>query len=78
VQLRDASGRVAFEQANRPANGAYPTTEWNAGEVLLDWHDFELPRDIATGRYRIFVVLRDLGNGQTLGETEISNISIIR
>ena len=43
VQLRDATGRIAFEHASRPAADAYPTTQWNAGEVLLDWHDFHLP-----------------------------------
>jgi hypothetical protein len=76
VQLRDASGAVVFEQAARPANGTYPTTEWDAGEVLLDWHDFSLPKEIAAGEYQIWVVLHDTATRHTIGETRISSISI--
>ena len=78
VQLRDAAGRVAFERSARPANGAYPTTQWDAGEVLLDWHDFDLPRDLAIGSYGIFAVLRDAATGTRLGETLISTISVVK
>jgi len=78
VQLRDANGRVAFEQISRPANGTYPTTEWDAGEVLLDWHDFDLPRDLAIGSYQIFAVLRDAATGIRVGETLISTISVVK
>ncbi len=76
AQLRDADGRVAFEQAARPANNAYPTTLWDAGEVLLDWHDFVVPQDIAVGDYQIFVLLREGGSSRLIGGTKISNISI--
>ncbi len=78
VQLRDATGRVAFEHASRPANGAYPTTEWDAGEVLLDWHDFILPSDLAVGTYQIAVALRDADLGKTLGDVNIAPITVGR
>ncbi|MBM3129881.1 MAG: DUF2079 domain-containing protein [Chloroflexi bacterium] len=78
VQLRDVRGRVAFEQTARPANNTYPTTEWDAGEVLLDWHDFDLPRDVASGEYQIFAVLRDAATGTHVGETLISPISVVK
>jgi uncharacterized membrane protein len=78
VQLRDQSGRIAFEQASHPAKGTYPTTEWDAGEVLLDWHDFHLPIDIAPGEYQIFVVLRDSGSDRVLGQTAVSSLTINR
>lgn len=77
VQLRDANGRIAFEQRNRPAQGTYATNEWNAGEVLLDWHDFDLPRDLAPGDYQIVVVLRDAAT-QIPGEAKITTINIVR
>jgi hypothetical protein len=76
VQLRDATGRVAFEQANRPANGTYPTTQWDAGEVLLDWHDFNLPKDLAAGEYQVFVSLLDSGTARLLGETKLTTIQV--
>jgi uncharacterized membrane protein len=78
VQLRDAMGQTAFEQTARPANGTYPTTEWNAGEVLLDWHDFVLPRSLAVGEYQIYAVLRDNAGTRVLGEVRIARLSVVR
>ncbi|MCL4394233.1 MAG: DUF2079 domain-containing protein [Chloroflexi bacterium] len=77
VQLRDAAGAIAFEQAARPAGGTYPTNEWSVGEVLLDWHDFNLPSDIAPGEYEITVVLTD-ANRRVLGQTTISTLTVER
>jgi hypothetical protein len=77
VQLRDAAGRIASEHAARPANGTYPTTQWDAGEVLLDWHDFVLPSDLAAGTFQIGVVLRDAASGAKIGETWISSVSVV-
>ncbi len=78
VQLRKLAGENVFEHVARPAKGTYSTLEWNAGEVLLDWHDFELPRDIAPGEYQVVISLRDKANNRVLGEAEISAISIMR
>jgi len=77
VQLRDANNRVAFEQSARPAANTYPTPNWDEGEVLLDWHDLALPRDLLLGQYRVATVLRDAATGATIGETLISSISVI-
>ncbi len=77
VQLRDSSGNVVFEHADRPAKGTYPTREWNMGEVLLDWHDFDLPKDLAPGDYQITAALRDAADGRLLGETTLCSISVL-
>ncbi|MCL4394232.1 MAG: DUF2079 domain-containing protein [Chloroflexi bacterium] len=76
VQLRDSAGEVVFEQDGRPANGAYPTLQWDPGEVLLDWHDFVVPTDLAPGEYGIFAQLRQIGTGRVLGETKVAPIQI--
>jgi uncharacterized membrane protein len=78
VQLRDANGRVAFENASRPASGAYPTTEWSMGEVLLDWHDFTLPKNLPAGDYTVYVALRDSVSGNELGETRVAPLVIVQ
>lgn len=78
VQLRDASGRVAAEQSSRPANDTYATPLWNQGEVLLDWHDVQIPPSLAEGTYQIAVLLRDSMNQQTIGETLLTEISVTR
>jgi hypothetical protein len=77
VQLRDANNRVAFEQSARPAAGTYPTTLWSEGEVLLDWHDIQLPKDILRGQYRIVVQLRNADTNAVIGETLISTVSVV-
>ncbi len=74
IQLRDRIGKIAFEHAARPANDAYPTPTWNAGEVLLDWHDFDLPREVAPGEYQIFIALRE--RQAILGQTLIANVIV--
>lgn len=77
VQLRDASGQVVFEQASRPANNTYPTTQWGAGEVLLDWHDLTLPETLAPSDYTIQVVLTDSMTGKILGATALSKLTTL-
>jgi uncharacterized membrane protein len=78
VQLRDANGRVKFEQSDRPAKGTYPTMLWDAGEVLLDWHDFVVPSDVSPGNYAIVVVLRNNIDARILGEVVVSSIQVVR
>jgi len=46
-------------------------------ETLLDWHDFALPKNIADGSYQIYVTLRDVERGISLGQTRISAISVV-
>ncbi len=77
VQLRDSSGNVVFEHADRPAKGTYPTKEWDTGEALLDWHDFDLPKDLAPGDYEITLALRDAADGRLLGQTTLCPISVL-
>ena len=77
VQLRDLNGTVAFEHAARPANNTYPTLQWDEGEVLLDWHDFTVPRNLSAGKYQIAVVLGDALNNVDIGQALISTISVL-
>ncbi len=76
VQLRDTSGLVAFEQSARPAAGTYPTTEWDSGEVLLDWHDLSLPVSLSPGAYTVQVLLTNLADGSIVGQTALTNIVV--
>ncbi|MBI3741914.1 MAG: DUF2079 domain-containing protein [Chloroflexi bacterium] len=76
IQLRDRAGRIALEQVSKPADGAYPTPEWNAGEVLLDWHDVALPENFLAGEYNLFVVLRAAESKLVLGEVLIGPVMV--
>ncbi len=78
IQLRDAHERVVFEQKNRPADGTFSTTQWDAGEVLLDWHDWIVPQDMTSGEYRVYIVLRDAANGTVIGEAALTTLTIVK
>ena len=76
VQLRDASDRIIVAESSRPAAGAYPTPQWDAGEVLLDWHDLAIPREMKTGEYKLVVILRTAGDQRELGRAVVTTIQI--
>jgi hypothetical protein len=76
VQVRDASGNLIIEQSDRPALDTYPTTNWDAGEVLLDWHDLQIPSDTPPGKYQIVVLLKEASSARVLGEAKIGEVSV--
>jgi hypothetical protein len=59
LRLKDDHGEPLFVQQDRPVDGTYPTTEWDQGEVLRDWHDLALPADMPQGAYQIFVCISE-------------------
>lgn len=73
VKLIDPAGHVALSQPSRPAAGAYPTTQWDEGEVLLDWHDLEMSA-LKPGQYTVRVILTDLTGANILGETDLPSV----
>jgi hypothetical protein len=77
VQLRDALDNVLVEQTARPAEDTYPTTQWQSGEVLLDWHRITVPLDIPPGEYSLSVILRDAEHDQIIGDARFYAISIV-
>lgn len=77
VELCDPSDKCVLQQSSRPAAGTYPTTEWAAGEVLLDWHDLALPSSSAIGEYTVRVTLSDTNNGRQLGAASIGAIRVV-
>jgi hypothetical protein len=55
VHLIDSSGRVRAQVDAQPRGGTYPTSIWDAGEVIRDDYTLPLPRDLAPGEYTIEV-----------------------
>lgn len=76
VRLLDSTNSVAFEQVSRPAAGSYPTTEWDEGEVLLDWHDLNLPAQFPVGDYYLVVELRNMLNKAILGQAPVTHVTV--
>lgn len=75
-QLRDASGHAIVLAAGPPVGGAYPTSKWQAGEILLDWHTLTVPRDWSPGKAQLTVELRRASDGSQMGEATLGDIEI--
>ncbi len=78
VQLSNTNGRVVSEQVGRPANGAYPTTMWQVGEVLLDWHDLALPPQLPPGEYSLTIIMLDSNDQRLIGQASAGTITVER
>ncbi|MBI4786965.1 MAG: glycosyltransferase family 39 protein [Chloroflexi bacterium] len=57
VQLLDANGSVRAQSDAMPAAGRYPTSVWDAGEIVRDHHALDLPPDFQPGQYNVIVGL---------------------
>ncbi len=49
-----------------PVNGTFPTTEWQAGDLVRDPHALALPADLPAGSYRLVAGLYDPASGARL------------
>ena len=60
------------------ASQAYPTSRWQAGEVVRGEHDLLLPSDLRPGRYRLMLTLAPDGRPEgtvTLGTIEVKKMA---
>jgi hypothetical protein len=53
VQLLDQHGNVVAGLEEEPLAGRYPTTGWQAGELVLDRHRLAVPAGLAPGTYAL-------------------------
>jgi hypothetical protein len=72
--LNDANQEPQVEHRGRPVDDTYPTTEWEEGEVLRDWHDLQLTPDTQTGDYALLVHV--LEGGRTIGQATLGRIEV--
>jgi hypothetical protein len=70
VHLLDAEGRTVAQHDGQPQGGAYPTSAWDRGEVVIDEHVLSpapgAARPLPAGSYRLEVGLYRLETGQRL------------
>ena len=57
VQLVDATGKIQAQGDAPPAQGDYPTSVWDAGEVIGDRHRIDISPTTPPGTYRLLVGL---------------------
>lgn len=65
VQMLGPTGTVIGQHDAQPINNSWPTTNWQAGEVVADPHQIEFPTT-QPGDYRLIVGLYEASTGQRL------------
>jgi len=77
IQMVDASGAARASARYRPANDAFPTRAWEAGEIWGDKITLNIPANAAPGDARILVGLADeQGNAIAPGAVELTRIKV--
>ncbi len=62
THIRNAAGETVTQKDAPPANGAYPTSLWDTGEIIRD--DLSIPLEqLEPGRYELIVGMYDFTTG---------------
>lgn len=60
----------------RPVLGAYPTTQWRAGEVITDTYAVPIFLGAPAGSYDLQVTMYDAASGATMGQTSLAQVAL--
>jgi hypothetical protein len=74
VHLLDAEGQGITQSDQQPGGVVYPSTLWQAGEVLRDRHELSLPPNLPPGEYTLVAGLYaqpEPGQIEPLGERQV-------
>jgi hypothetical protein len=74
IELRDLAGRAVVTQEMSPANGTYPTTEWQLNETVRDWHRIAISTSLAAGVHDLVVAVTN--RGQALAEVSLGQVMV--
>jgi hypothetical protein len=53
IHLLDRNGMKVAQADGAPARGARPTSQWHAGDTIIDTHQIALPADLPPGEYTL-------------------------
>jgi hypothetical protein len=70
VHLRNGAGETVAQKDAPPLHGAYPTSLWDPGEMMIDKMIVPLPDHLAPGKYTLVVGMYDFQTGQRLAVPE--------
>lgn len=70
LHLRDGAGATVAQQDSLPLAGAYPTSRWQPGEIVIDPFTLSLPADLPPGQYTLWAGMYQL---DTLTRLPVAN-----
>lgn len=66
LHLLDENGNIAAQTDSMPGEGGFPTSFWEAGEIVVDSYFLKLPPQLPPGRYRLIAGMYLLDTGERL------------
>ena len=66
IHLIDEKGNIVAQKDNPPADGFYPTTKWEPGEIVRDQYDLVIAPNASHGQYQLKVGMYRPNTGQRL------------
>jgi hypothetical protein len=79
AQARAADNQIVAQRDGPPQDGAYPTSFWGAGEVVIDDRVIEMPANTPLGQYPIKVGLYLPADGSRLsidGDQAVTEVTL--
>ena len=73
------TNHIVAQKDDQPQAGTYPTSFWDAGEVVIDDRVIEIPADAASGKYPIKIGLYRPEDGTRLtidGDPAVNEITL--
>ena len=67
VHLLDYQEQIQGQADSPPRDGRYPTSIWDAGEVIADLHTLSLGTELPAGEYHVAIGLYDPETGERVG-----------
>ncbi len=77
AHLRDRQGQIIAQSDSPPAAGAYPTSLWDPGEIIVDKVTLLFPDDASLEDSTLIVGMYDFATGTRLAVSNASDDSII-
>ena len=77
VHLLDSQERIRGQADSPPRAGRYPTSMWDAGEVVVDSHTLSLRRNLPADQYRLAISLYDQESGRLVEVVDESGQAIM-
>jgi hypothetical protein len=76
ARLLEPGGQVVAVADAEPVAGAYSTTAWRPGEVVLDAYELPLPAGLPPGEYSPLVIVYEPATGAELGRVELAPVAL--